>query len=287
MALGAAPTTQPGAGKVLVLPFAQMSAGPEQAWLGQAIRQGVLSDLMPYAPGRVEALHERAADDKAAIDAARRAGAVYVVTGTVVSVGPAVRFDGRVLEVESGNAVAPLKATGPEDDLNALETALADQLGRAIGLAMPPAAPLPAVGQGNSWGTSDYLTDNPYLPGGGDAGAAGGSDFAPYGYGGYPYFGPFFVTPGARHHHGRGAGFGSFDDTPFGSLGVPSIAGGGGNAALDGGMPYGLFIPTSRAESRAFNRFGGLGTVDISRPARPGGSARHASGGHAAGPRHK
>src|SRR6185437_5652815 len=154
------------------------------------------------------------------------------------------------------------------------EIALAGQLGRAIGLDMPatpPATPAAARG-GDSWGSNDYLGPNPYAPG-------GASDFGPsgYGYGPYPYgpyLGPIFVTPSTehRHHHGsRSHGFGgaggAFDDTPFNTVGVPSIAGGGGNAALNGGQPFGLFIPTNRAESRAFNRFGGSGTVDIARPA--------------------
>lgn len=279
MALGAAPTTQPRAGSVVVLPFAQTNPGAPEARIGQAIRQGMLADLMPFAPGRFEPLNQKADDDKAAIDAARKAGAAYVVTGTVVTVGPTVRFDGRVLDVESGNAVAALKATGPADNLYPVQTALADELGQALGLAMPKAAPPAPVNTGNPWGTNDYPPTNPYPPGTSDVSSTGGSDFGPYGYGGYPYgpyFGPGFVSPAAsRHHH---HGFGSLDETPLGSLGVPSIAGGGGNAALAGGMPYGLFIPTNRAESRAFNAFGGSGTVDITRPTGPGGSAHHGGG---------
>lgn len=280
IALGAAPTTQPRAGKVVVLPFAQTNPGAPGVSIGQAIRLGMLADLMPYAPGRVQPLQERAGDDKAAIDAARKAGATYVVTGNVVTVGSEVRFDGRVLDVDTGNAVASLKATGSADNLYMVQTALADELGRAIGLTMtaPPAAPA-VGGAANPWGANNYPPANPYAPGVADTGATGGSDFGPYGYGGFPYgpyFGPGFVSPAvARHHH---HGFGSFNETPLGSLGVPSIAGGGGNAVLDGGMPYGLFIPTNRAESRAFNAFGGSGTVDISRPTGPGGSARHAAG---------
>lgn len=310
-ALGAAPTTQPRAGRVVVLPFAQTNPQPsQQAWVGQAIRQGLLSALMPYAPGRVRPLDVRAGDDnKAAIDAARKAGAAYAVTGSVVTAGTDVRFNGQVLDVESGDAVAPLKATGPADDLYALETALADQLGRAIGLTIP-AAPA-AAGDANPWGTNDYLAANPYAPGTGDAGAAGGADFGPNGYGAYgPFLGPLFIVPGARHHHDHhgNSGNGShaagqsdaFDDTPFDSFGVPSIAGGGGNVALDGGLPfgqfiptnraqsreftpYGVFIPTNRAESRTFNAFGGSGTVDISRPTGPSGFRGRATGGHAAG----
>ncbi|HEY2587436.1 MAG TPA: hypothetical protein VGI81_16950, partial [Tepidisphaeraceae bacterium] len=75
-ALGEASTTQPGAaGKVVVLPFNVVGPETSQASVGQAIRQGVLSSLMPYAPGRVQPLDERADDDTAAIDAARKAGA--------------------------------------------------------------------------------------------------------------------------------------------------------------------------------------------------------------------
>lgn len=282
IAFGAAPTTQPGAGKVVVLPFARINPASQEALLGHAIRQGVLADLMAYAPGRAESLDQTVSDDKSAIDAARNAGAAYVVTGNLVTVGPEVRFDGRVLDVENGNAVASLKATGPADNLYPLETALADQLGQAIGLAMPAPPVAPAAGlTGNPWGANNYPPANPYAPTASDTGEGGGSDFGPsgYGYGGYPYgpyYGPGVVSPAtSRHHH---HGFGSFNGTPFGSLGVPSIAGGGGYPALDGGMPYGLFIPTNRAEYLQFNRYGGLGTVDITRPTGPVGSAPHATG---------
>lgn len=279
MTLAASPTTQPKTGKVAVLAFAQTNPGRQSAWVGQAIRQGMLADLTAYAPGRFESLNQHAGDDKAAIDAARKAGAAYVVTGSVVAVGPAVRFDGRVLDVDTGEAIAPLKATGPADNLYAMETALADQLGRAIGLTMflPPVAP---AHRNNPLESNDYLAENPYEPTASDAGGATvGSDFGPYGYGPYfyrPYFGPAFVSPGAWRHHEHG--FGQFGEVPLGGLGVPSIAGGGGNDVLDGGMPYGLFIPTNRAEYRAFNRHGGLGTLNIARPPRPAGSAHHPAG---------
>lgn len=267
MALGAAPTTQPAAGKVVVLPFAQTNPGAPEASVGQAIRQGVLAELMPYAPGRIQPLNQRANDDKAAIDAARKAGAAYVVIGNVVTVGPTVRFDGRVLDVNTGNAVAPLKATGPVDNPYPLETALADELGRAIGLTMPAPAPPPAaVSTANPWGTNNYPAANPYAPMTADVDAeAAGSDFGPYGYGGYPS-GPY---PGAAFA-GRGGGYYHYH---YPGLGVPSIAGGGGNAALNGGMPYGQFIPTNRAQSLGFNAYGGLGTVNIAGPAGPSGHA--------------
>ena len=132
----AAPAT--GA-KVLVLPFSALNQAEYQPWLGRSIQQSVVADLMTAAPGRIISSESPAGDDAAAIDAARKAGAQFVIRGDFASIGGDVRVTGQVLDVSTGKAVTAIKATGPSSNVFAMEDALAAQIRGRLALN-PPAS---------------------------------------------------------------------------------------------------------------------------------------------------
>jgi TolB-like protein len=128
-------------GKVLVLPFVSLNQAEFQPWLGRSIQQSVLADLMMSAPGRALSGDVAAKDADAALDAARTAGAQYVVRGNYVSAGDDVRVTGEVLDVNTAKAVGALKATGPFNNVFAIEDELAAQIRSRVGMR-PAAGPL-------------------------------------------------------------------------------------------------------------------------------------------------
>lgn len=123
--------------KVLILPFSAINQNEYQPWLGRSIQQSVESDLLAAAPGRVISSEAPAADDAAALDAARKVGAQYVIRGEFASVGGDVRVTGQVLDVTSGKAVTAIKATGPSSNVFAMEDDLAAQIRRRLSLTPP------------------------------------------------------------------------------------------------------------------------------------------------------
>jgi TolB-like protein len=125
--------------KVLVLPFIALNQAEYQPWLGRSIQQSVVADLMTAAPGRIISSESPAADDAAAIDVARKAGAQFVIRGNFASIGGDVRVTGQVLDVSTGKAVTAIKATGPSSNVFAMEDELAAQIRRRLALN-PPAS---------------------------------------------------------------------------------------------------------------------------------------------------
>jgi hypothetical protein len=79
-----------------------------------------------------------AADDAAALKAAKDAGASFVVLGGYQSVENDLRITGQVIDVTTGQPVAGLKATGGQRDLFAMEDTIAAQVKRAL----PQPAPI-------------------------------------------------------------------------------------------------------------------------------------------------
>ena len=125
--------------KVLVLPFSPLNQAEYQPWLGRSIQQSVAADLMTSAPGRIISSESPAADDAAALDAARKAGAQFVIRGNFASIAGDVRVTGQVLELSSGKAVTAIKATGPSSNVFAMEDELDAQIRRRLALS-PPAS---------------------------------------------------------------------------------------------------------------------------------------------------
>lgn len=124
-------------GKLLVLPFSAMNQSEYQPWLGRSIQQSVVSDLMAGAPGRIISSQAPAADDAAALDAARKAGAQYVIRGEFASVGADVRITGQVLDATTGKPITAIKATGPASNVFAMEDDLSMQIRRRLALTPP------------------------------------------------------------------------------------------------------------------------------------------------------
>lgn len=133
-----------GSAKVLVLPFSAINQNEYQPWLGRSIQQSLAADLLVSAPGRVVSSETPAADDAAALDAARKVGAQYVIRGDFASVGGDVRITGQVLDVTTGKPVTAIKATGPSSNVFAMEDDLTAQIRRRLSLTPPnPASAAP------------------------------------------------------------------------------------------------------------------------------------------------
>lgn len=126
--------------RVLVLPFD--SVGPaEKAWVARALQQNLLAEL-----GRVNSVqaisgNAGAPDSEAALKLATTANAHYVVFGTYQAVDTDLRITGQVVDVTTKQAVAALKATGPQRDLFGLEDIIAGQVKRALPQPVPVAGP--------------------------------------------------------------------------------------------------------------------------------------------------
>lgn len=239
----------PSEGKIVILPFAAANPAEPQSRIGESIRQGLLADLLPVAPGRVESL-QAPSGDQAALPAARHAGAQYVVTGAFAISDDEVRLTAQVLDVGTGKAIAGIKATSPANQLFALEENVSGQLRRAVGLPAVTMQSTPGVQPqmanepltSGAWSGNDFANANPYVAGA--VAGTDGSDFEPSAWGtaaqGYPlgnYIGPVFATgyrpnlrlPSNAVWNGSEAlGLAnSIDGVPMGALGMPSIAGGG------------------------------------------------------------
>jgi TolB-like protein len=129
-----------GAAKILVLPFAPINPAEPEPWLGKSIQQSVVADLAVAVPGRVVSTDAAMADAAAGVEAAKRAGASYVVRGNFATVGHALRVTGQVLDANTGKPVAAIKATGPTAEVFTLEDELAAQIRRRLVLSPPRAA---------------------------------------------------------------------------------------------------------------------------------------------------
>src|SRR5437588_10530387 len=115
-------------GKVLVLPFTAVNPQDSQAWLGKSVQQSLLADLTVVAPSRVTSSSTPAADLNAAVDAGKKADARYVVFGSFTTLDSAVRITGQLVDVQKGDPIGGLKATGSTRDIFRVEDALAMQV---------------------------------------------------------------------------------------------------------------------------------------------------------------
>jgi TolB-like protein len=138
---GATATTAPSAtvaGDVLVAPFKPLGdAGPD--WVAKAVQENLVTDLSAarFHPATAEKAFD---DNTAAVNAGRVASARFVVVGTIQPGDGLLRFTGQILNVNTGQSVAGITATGSVRDLFALEDSLSQQAIRAIATQATPVA---------------------------------------------------------------------------------------------------------------------------------------------------
>lgn len=164
--------------------------------MGRSVEQSVLADLTVSAPGRVMDVETSAPDAAAALDAAQKNGARYVVFGSYATIGNDVRVTGQILDVTSGKSVSAIKATGPSNQLFPLEDELAAQIRNRLALN-----PTPGPGDQNPAEVQAQMAPltvqpepaNPYLQAYGNVAAPAGEPQTDYNYYyGQPYNFPYF-----------------------------------------------------------------------------------------------
>jgi len=110
---------------IAVLDFANVAGDPDIAWLGKGIAETVTSDLAARSTMRVvdrwrvvDAQHRT---DGTLSQMAAALGVARVVTGSYQRNGPALRITARIVDPQSGEAVADAKVDGRLEDAFALQ----------------------------------------------------------------------------------------------------------------------------------------------------------------------
>ena len=138
---GAAPLRP---GTVAVIPFANLSGDPADAWIGAGLAETVATDLerlasltvVTHAAFRAEPRGGAGngdpgngdADDAAALAAADRLGAAWVVTGGYERRGPQLRVSARIVRVATGAVRRTVQVDGELGELFELQ----DEVGAAL-----------------------------------------------------------------------------------------------------------------------------------------------------------
>ena len=143
-------------GTVAVVPFANLSGHPGDAWLGAGIAETVAVDLEPLSPltvvSRDVSNHPFRGPDAVSgrppsgLAEARERGVAWLVTGDVARLGPEIRITARLVSVATGAARHIVRVDGALDDLFDLQDRVAAALRNgfaAIAAGRPPAAPDP------------------------------------------------------------------------------------------------------------------------------------------------
>jgi serine/threonine-protein kinase len=143
---------------VAVVPFANISARPEDEWLGTGLAETLTADIRELAGPAVvpgERVHEMVrrlvaerGDARAGLaeEAGRRLGACWVATGGFQRVGARLRITARLSDAGTGEVVRALKVDGDVADLFSLQDRLAAGLVEALRDATggeAPTAPFP------------------------------------------------------------------------------------------------------------------------------------------------
>jgi TolB-like protein len=159
----AAPATQPPAAakaKVLLLPFTPLDAADRDG-IGRGVQQTLAADvshMRVLEPVTMDAPPPAAGYDTASVvKAAKDVGAQYVVYGTYQHADASVRISGVVVDVQAGQTVGGLKATGDLRDVFDLQDAISSQARRLLRGSTPggDATTGPAVA------SRDYGNDGP------------------------------------------------------------------------------------------------------------------------------
>jgi TolB-like protein len=141
----AMPATQPTC-DVYIAPFTALGDNSLE-WAGKAVSQNLLTDLARKGFHPLES--DKPVSNTDALAAGKAVNAKFLITGTYQTLELQVRFNGQIIDVNTGNVLGGLSVTGAPRDLFALEDSLSaqaiNQLSK-IGLAAAvnkPQAPLP------------------------------------------------------------------------------------------------------------------------------------------------
>ena len=146
-----------GSGTIAVAPFANISARPEDDWLGTGLAETLAADLRSVSGPAVvagERVHEmvrRLAAERGvsgrgiAEEAGRRLGVRWVAAGGFQRVGEKLRVTARLADAATGDVLRALKLDGDLSDLFALQDRLAEGVCTALGEVSGIARPVPAI----------------------------------------------------------------------------------------------------------------------------------------------
>lgn len=125
-------STRPAGILVAVLPFEAL-ASMDQAWVGRAIGEGLVSSIgNQRGMSAVTISAPNAANADAALSAGKSAQADFVVFGQVQRVNDQLRISGKVLSTQTGQSVGDLAFDGQLNDLFIIEDALASRVARLV-----------------------------------------------------------------------------------------------------------------------------------------------------------
>ena len=120
-----------------VMDFANVTGDPNSAWLSAGIAETVSGDLRAMTRFRVvdrgrvmEAIRET---DGSVHQVAARLGTTFAVFGSYQTNADRIRITARIVDVESGEALADAKVDGPIADIFALQDQVVAQFSRELG----------------------------------------------------------------------------------------------------------------------------------------------------------
>ena len=109
------------------MPFRAITGSSSDAWIGEAIQEGVTNDLARNSAVRL--MHSpTTAPSTDGLEFARQQHAQRLVTGSYQLVDDQLRISGQVIDPTDGKTVGQLKVTGAKHDLFELEDSLAAEL---------------------------------------------------------------------------------------------------------------------------------------------------------------
>ena len=125
---------------VVVVPFSNISRGPDDEWLGLGIAESIVADLsrredvQVLGLGPVLAALENAGvrSDSEVLRVSRALGADFLVTGGFQRVGDQMRSTARVLNVETATVIHTAKIDGMVTELFMLEDRLGAEMSRGL-----------------------------------------------------------------------------------------------------------------------------------------------------------
>ena len=163
-------------GRVVILPFGNISGAPDDEWMGAGIAETLTADLQDttgfdvvdrtFVLGVTRATdvdNEVTRADGPALEVGRRVGARWVVSGGYQRLGDQLRITARLVDVATGTLVRAIKVDGAIDDLFTLQDRLAVELvtgtterppGRASGRSAPRAPTSPPLAGAASEGST-------------------------------------------------------------------------------------------------------------------------------------